>query len=193
MDLVVTLTTTARSSKQPRKGWNMVADTDKEVDRTPEKRAWTPEGKSIALAFATMVLMPGWLIATITRTVFTQEIVTPVWWFTSAFTIWIPFIIFAIQMWLLANATLYSTRKEAAGTYDMDVSNYTFTVTAGTVLIWWLLAGLYYMKWSTINVPMSWNHFNGQMAFVLTTFVESKVTNRVWTVANRRPGGTIST
>lgn len=153
--------------------------------------AWTSEGASISLAILTVAIVIGWAITTGTRTVLTQEVVDPKWWFTAAIAPWAALIIFALQMWFLADSTLFSTSKEMAGTRDVSVSQWTFTITIIVTVAWIGLWLLHRLGVSTFNMPLSFNHVQGLAAFNIITFVESRVTNIMWTVANRRPGGTI--
>ncbi len=165
-------------------------DEDTKMEKK-ERAPWTAESGSITLALITIGLVAGWMLVTGTRTVFTEEVSTPKFWYTSAITLWVPFVIFMIQMVLLAKSALYSTHKEAAGTADVQISQWTFMAVVVIAVIWILLWALNKMGVSTFNMPLGPNHLSGLVAYVVTTGVESRVTNVVWTVANRRPGGTI--
>jgi len=169
--------------------------TDNSSTDTPaaaaRKEAWTSEGSSIALALITLFIVVAWAVTTGTRTILTNEVVEPKWWFTAAIPVWAALIIFALQIWFLADSILYSTSKEAAGTRDVDVSQWTFTGIVLISVVWVLLWGLFKIGISTFNMPLSFNHMQGLAAFLITAFVESRATNKAWTVANRRPGGTI--
>lgn len=156
-----------------------------------KKEAWTSEAFSVALALATLLIVLLWAVATGTRTVLSNEVSEPKWWFTAAIPVWGALVIFALQIWFLADSILYSTSKESAGTRDVDVSQWTFTGVALISVVWVLLWGLFKAGISTFNMPLSFNHVNGLLAFLIVTFVESRATNKAWTVANRRPGGTI--